>query len=503
MTVRLPDGQMISGVPKGMTQVELLGHLQLAQHPSAEALMKNMASNQALEDIGPYNRFRAGGGLAFRNIGRTALGMRDDYEENKAYDKPLMRTPAGAAGNIGTNIALFAPAAAIPGANTATGAGIIGGTMALMSHPSDTMGEKVKDLATGVALGFLPQYGATTGAQKIGEWAARREADAALRASQNSVRDNTLRQGQQAGYVVPPSAVAPSFVTNRLESIGGKAATGQEAALRNQAVTDKLAREAAGLTPEQAISLQNLRAARGTAASPYRELAALSPAAANDLQALQQARFDAKTYWKHYNRSAEPASLKTAQTADVEVKRLADALEKHAADAGRQDLIPALTEARRRIAQNRQVQEAVNRGTGSVDASVIGRALDQGAPLSGPLKTIGEFQQAFKPYMREASAIPTPGVSKSEALASALLATGGHAATGSPAGVIAGGLPLLSGPARSAVLSNRVQSKLAPDYGSTAVTRNLQALQDPDAQAKAAMLARILSIPAIPATVNQ
>jgi hypothetical protein len=340
-------------------------------------------------------------------------------------------------------------------------------------------------------------------ARTIGERAAAKEAALRLQKSQNQVADETLKRGRDAGYVLPPSAVSDSFLGRRLESIGGKAAIGQEAALRNQPVTDRLAREAASLRPEQPLSKTNMRQARFDLAAPHREIASISPQASADLAALQQARFDAKQAWKEYNRQGNRSAFNDAVKAGNEVKRLEASLENHAINAGRPDLVDALKISRAKIAQNHQVQGALNAGMGSVDASVIGRALDNGAPLTGPLETIGRFQQAYKPYMREASAVPTPGVSKSEALSAALLATGG-AAAGGPGGLLAGGLPLLSGPTRSLLLSEMVQeAALTPNYAPGVLTRNAAALANPETRRRAALAARGLLLPAIPQFVNE
>ena len=47
--------------------------------------------------------------------------------------------------------------------------------------------------------------------------------------AQNQVRDATLRRAQDAGYVLPPSAVNPSMGGNAAESFAGKSALNQEA----------------------------------------------------------------------------------------------------------------------------------------------------------------------------------------------------------------------------------------------------------------------------------
>lgn len=479
--------------------------LRMQQREAGNADMQRMADPTA--GTGFLQRFNEGMGKAFTDIGRGAgqlVGMgptAEETQETRKLDAPLMKTGAGAAGNIAGNIAALAPLAVVPGANTVAGAGLLGATSAAL-QPTLNPQERLTNMGVGGALGAGTQALAGPVAQKIGERAAAKESALKLRQAQNATADETLEMGRKAGYVLPPSAVNDSFIGRRLESIGGKAAIGQEAALRNQPVTDRLAREAASLRPEQPISKTNLRSARFELAAPHREIASISKQASDDLAALQQARFDAKMAWKEYNRQGNRSAFADATEAGNKVKFLEQSLENHAQKAGRPDLVQALKDSRAKIAQNHQVQGALNMGTGSVDASVIGRALDNGAPLNGPLETIGRFQQAYKPYMREASAVPTPGVSKSEALSSALLATGGAAAGGS-AGLLAGGLPLLSGPTRGLLLSRPVQeAALTPNYSPGLLTRKASALADPETQRRLALLMRALALPAVPQAVN-
>lgn len=473
--------------------------------------LKNIDFNERkydpTNDMSFVDKFNAGMGKAFTDIGRGASQLvgkgpsAEEVQEQRSLDAPLMRTAGGITGNVAGNIAAFAPLAMVPGAATVAGAGALGASAGAL-QPATGVDDRLGNMALGGGLGASVQALAGPVARRVGEWGAGREAAMNLKKSQNAVADKTLQMGKDAGYVVPPSAVNDSFVGRRLESIAGKTALGQEAAIRNQSVTDRLAREAASLSPEQPISRTNLRQARYDLAAPHREIAGLSQQAASDLEALQQARFDSKMAWKEFNRQGNRDAFNDATAAAAKAKALEKSLEGHAQQAGRPDLAEALKTARTKIAQNRQVQEATNVGTGSVDASVIGRSLDQGSPLTGPLETIGRFQQAYKPYMREGSTIPTPGVSKSEALASALLGTAG-AATGSPGAMLAGGLPLLSGPTRSMLLSKPVQEVATkPNYKVGAVTREAAALNDPETRRKAALLARALGLPAIP-QVNQ
>lgn len=103
----------------------------------------------------------SGAGKAFYDVGRGAkqivgAASQQEIDANKAIDAPLMRTGAGIAGNIAGNMALFAPTALIPGANTYTGAGVIGAGMgALQPVASDE--SRVSNMALGGTAGVAGQ----------------------------------------------------------------------------------------------------------------------------------------------------------------------------------------------------------------------------------------------------------------------------------------------------------------------------------------------------------
>ena len=154
----------------------------------------------------------------------------------------------------------------------------------------------------------------------------------------------------------------------------------------------------------------------------------------------------------------------------AKAEQLDQAIDQAATQAGRPELIAQLREARTAIAKSYDIERALNVGDGNVSATVIGRLLDQGKPLSGELKVIGRFAQAFPSVTREAAMVPTPGVSALDPLASAAFGMGGYAAAGGPAGLLAAGLPLLRGPARSLTLSDLMQKRLIrepPGLGET------------------------------------
>lgn len=343
--------------------------------------------------------------------------------------------------------------------------------------------------AAEVATGLLTPFG-VRGAAQVGQ---RRVAEAATKEAQNVVRDNTLADAQQAGYKVPPSSVNPSFLNNRLESVAGKAAVKQDAALRNQEVTNTLVAKELGLPPETALTPGKLEKYREAAAQPYREVAALSPNAKTALDMLKQARHDASAHYKHYERSADPSALAKAKQFDADVQTLDGMIAQEAQAAGRPELVQALAEARAKIAKSYDVERALNVGDASVDARAIGRMLDQGKPLGGNLKTIGAFAEGpGRQVTREAAAVPSPGVSGTDAFASAILGTIGAGHMGAP-GILAGGLPLLRAPARNLALSRFWQGTMAqPNYNQGSLLSQLPDNSLPTTAAQSAVMAQIL-----------
>jgi len=279
----------------------------------------------------------------------------------------------------------------------------------------------------------------------------------------NAVRDDTWKDAQAAGYVVPPSHVRSTFMGNRAESVGGKAALNQEAIDRNQVVTDNLARRAAGLPENAKITVEALEQRRNVLSQPYRDVSGMSPLAAQALQRLRDARAEARVQWDHYERQRVPDAQRAAQAADRRAEMLERVLEREAARHGRPDLIPQLREARTNIAKTWDVERALNRADGHVDPQDLARAYDRGAPLSGELATIAKFSLAFPQASKAASRNPTPGVSALEPHAAAGLGLAG--ASSAPAGWLAGGVPLLAGPTRGLLLSDIYQRLRArPDY---------------------------------------
>jgi hypothetical protein len=342
--------------------------------------------------------------------------------------------------------------------------GGVGGATSPANGVGGVVANVVKGLLAGGAGGATKE---ATGSEPLAI-AASMGAPAAVNAMRptprpmNDVERGTLKAAQAAGYVTPPAEIAPNFINKRLQSIAGKDATNQETVNRNQDVTNQLAATDLGLPKNTPITVSALETVRKDAAKPYREIAALSPTAASALEELKQARYDFNVHNTHYQRSADPAALQKAKVAQQDMQTWENVIDQEAVKSGVPDLPQRLAEGRTLIAKSYDVERSLNEANAEVSAPALGNAYGRGKPLSGGLETAAKFQQAFPRYAREGASNPTPGVSKAEAVASAILGTIGLGSGGPGRAVAAGGLPLLSGPTRSLILSKPYQQIMAP-----------------------------------------
>lgn len=343
------------------------------------------------------------------------------------------------------------------------------GGAGMLVNPAKGGADVLKNVAMGVAgggVGGATQEATGSEAAAIAASALTPLApSAAMRAvvgkprAMNDVKRQTLVDAEAKGYKVPISETNDSFVNNRLESVAGKAALKQDLQLKNQGVTNELAAQELGLPKGTAITVSELDKFRAANSQPYRDIADLSPASAKNLEKLKEARAEASSYYKFYDRTADPKALKEAKAFDAQAKVIETELEKVAARRGQPDLVDQLREARQKIAKSYDIERALNKGAGEVSAPALGTAFDKGKPLSGNLKTIGAFDEAFPQYTGEGVRVPTPGVSKSEAIVSALMGMGGTAAFG-PEGAAAAAIPLASHGARRLITSDAYRNMM-------------------------------------------
>ncbi|MGL5935840.1 MAG: hypothetical protein ACRCZI_09485, partial [Cetobacterium sp.] len=278
----------------------------------------------------------------------------------------------------------------------------------------------------------------------------------------NQTQMATLKEGQAAGYTVPPSMVNPSGLNNTVESVAGKAAVGQDAAARNQKITNAMTAKALGLPADQPITPGALKSVRDGADQAYEEVDKLSSTAQTALMELRDARHKTNLNFKHYFKSADPDALDKAEYHKGLSQLFEQEIENEANNAGKPQLVKALKDARVKIAKTYDIEKALSEADSNVSAPTLGRLFDSkgGKAVTGEIATVGKMAEAFPSVMREGAKVPQAGVSGTDAAASAILGTLGYGAAG-PAGTVAAAMPLLRPVARKMVLSPTYQKYLA------------------------------------------
>lgn len=321
-----------------------------------------------------------------------------------------------------------------------------------------------------------------------------------------SLSQQTFEAGRQEGYVVPPATVRPGVRTRLLEGISGKAATQQEASLRNQEVTNRLAAQAIGLSPNEPITLAALKSIRDDAGKVYagirqagrittdpqykQDLARIGQTIADisdefqganvgarddifDLiKTLNKDNFGSNAAVSYLNQLREDAANNLAaegarsRALGMAQKRAAEALEnailRHLRATGKEGLADSFGAARTLIAKTYDVQSATNLQTGNVRAKELAKMLANEEPLSGELRTIGRFGATFPKATEEITS--SPAVSAADIYGS-LLGTGAlFSAGGGALSPVALGMPLARMGVRSGILSETGQNVLTRPY---------------------------------------
>lgn len=264
-----------------------------------------------------------------------------------------------------------------------------------------------------------------------------------------SVRDFTLSASQAAGYTIPPATAKPSFLNKVLEGAAGKLSTAQAASSKNQQTTQELAKRAVGLTGEVTPAALDDIAAQAFQKGymPVRNVGTMRADAqyTKDLADVAQ-RFEgasksfpeaAKNDVAGIVKNMQKQSFETDSAVDMISilrdrakaayragddglggayrgisKALEDAIERGLARRGKDgaEILKNFRDARQLIAKTHSVGDALNQSTGTVSATKLAQQLGRGKPLSGDLKTIAQFGQAFPKAAREFNE-SLPGVS--------------------------------------------------------------------------------------------
>lgn len=415
MDVELPDGTIVQDVPEGTTKAQLMAKVgNFGQQSVAQRIANDPISQGARANIDPRVAARRDFMLPVsgKSLGET-LG-------DASYALGGRVTDAGAA------IGLPAPVSAGAGylANVATQA-----IPSLMSSG----------------------FGSGTSGQLV----------SALRGPATQL-ENTTAAVRNAGYVMPPSTTNPNIINKLIESLGGKAATAQEATIKNQATTNELIRKALNAPSDMNITDETLSALANQRAQPYRDVAALpTPAPTRDFSNINPMRnpypisgptpqapeallsewrdtnLRAKQYWNEFQRQGNVKAYDSYQELKLKSANLETAMEDAANQGGRPDLIPELRNARTEIAKIHDVERALNTDRGEVSALDLAKAKDRGVPLTGELETAAQMGNAFPKSVQRPENIGSPGVNNLNSM------IGGGA--GGVIGAMLGGGPIGAG----------------------------------------------------------
>jgi len=356
----------------------------------------------------------------------------------------------------------------------------------------------------------------------------------ALRGTKLSPQMQTaVAEARQAGYTLPPTQAGGGIVNRALEGLAGKASTLQEASIRNQEITSKLANKSLGLPEDAVLTPELLKLVRDKAGQFYDTLSnagivvpkktfhdALDKAgeaavkaemnfpnatskqiletigsvrkdafdAGSAISRIKQLRTEADIAYRAGNNDLGKAT-KEAATA------LENAIESHLIDLKQPDALNKFKEARQLIAKTYTIEKAMNPKTGTVDAKALAARLKQGKPMSGELKDIAEFGLAFPKAAQSSEKIGgTIGISPLDYTVAGL--TGGASYLGGEdeqSSALRAAIALgLRPAARKAVLSTPMQNRLVQQQVAPAgpISQALPSLDEAQQLAKMLIMQR-------------
>jgi hypothetical protein len=325
----------------------------------------------------------------------------------------------------------------------------------------------------------------------------------------NVVRDANLLAAQKEGYIVTPGSLDPTGANILKERIAGKTHLEQLASIKNQKTTDNLARRAVGLpenaelTPEVMKGIREAEYTKGYAPLKTLGTIAADDAYIDDLARIEATytgpsksfpeavpdevgkliskytvdKFDAADAVDVVKNLREQASANFRKGENALAKSQLDistALEGRIArvletsgDPNLAGLLEQFRASRQRMAVSHTVEEAIRKGSGSVDAKKLARDIQNDKFMTGDLKTAAEFANTFPRVNVAPSSIGTPGAGTmlGRSFGGALGAGTGFLIGGGPGAVAGAAAPeLISAGMREYMLSRTGQRRIAPNY---------------------------------------
>lgn len=245
-----------------------------------------------------------------------------------------------------------------------------------------------------------------------------------------TARQSALQRGNQQGYVAPPSSAATTRTAPAIEGMGGKLKTQQQASVRNQAITNRIAARELGLPAETELSTEVTAQVRSGAQPAYEAIRSAGniPLTNRVMVAIENAVKQFRAVQKStpslapkeilaiadeikanpsMDASVVVDNIRTIRDSSSVAYRsgnaglgrayknmataLEDAIEAHLpADSS---VLTNFRSARELIAKSYTIENSLKGG--NVDAGVLARQLDRGKPLSGGLREIAGFAGQF------------------------------------------------------------------------------------------------------------
>lgn len=331
----------------------------------------------------------------------------------------------------------------------------------------------------------------------------------------NAVRDLTIRRAQEEGYLVTPGSVTPKAGNVMVERLGGKTRTQQEIAVRNQDVTDKLARRALGIAPTAPLGRGLMRQIRAdefqkgyepinrigtvrTDADFNQSLddvlaaytgpgqsfpGAIPQPVVNLVQGFRVGQFDSKDALQATRtlRAQADANIRSGgdnTAVGLAQRAISNAIEDQLERALQQisgkngkALLDQFRASRQRMAVSHAVEDAIVEGGGSVNARQLANDLQtRGRYFSGDLDLIARFANISRPVMVQPGTQGTPGaqtlLQTGAAGLGGLAGYGVGGGAGAGLGAAAGALfpQALSAAARAYLRTPFAQKRAVPTY---------------------------------------
>ena len=186
-------------------------------------------------------------------VSKREENLQKIIDKRKIDNEAILKTKSGTIGNIAGTIATAAPTLLIPGANTLTGSAIVGGALGA-AQPVATGDSRTVNTALGAGGGFLGKIGGDKVAKIIKNKSSNKKLELDNLKNQRKQQDQLIKDAIDAGYVIPPSQVNPSVMNRVLEGSTGKINIQQGASIKNQTITNNIAKKSIGISEDTPLT---------------------------------------------------------------------------------------------------------------------------------------------------------------------------------------------------------------------------------------------------------